>query len=325
MDYKWCVCDMDGTLLDSQGLISVKNEAALKKLQNQGVEIIIASGRTDLMMKQYINQLNIRGHVISCNGAIIKNIEKNKTVYRKTLDKESAKSLIEFFFRSNLNFLVYTDDVVYSNKSNLRAKYFDEINKTLPVDFRTPIEYFDLDSINVVGDKEIIKILLVEGGDNVRGSVISYLKRFLNISVVSSAKGLLDIWAPNVSKGSAVKILSEMVGINLEKVIAFGDNHNDVELFETVGMPIAMANALDELKLIAKFVTLSNDEDGIWYAIDKIFWNKCSINYKSTVMVLLRYLTLGKGILEIFFLIMYVDYDIIILNNRYDGEIDVCY
>ncbi len=42
-------------------------------------------------------------------------------------------------------------------------------------------------------------------------------------------------------------------------------------------------------------------------------------------MVLLRYLTLGKGILEIFFLIMYVDYDIIILNNRYDGEIDVCY
>jgi HAD superfamily hydrolase (TIGR01484 family) len=74
MEIKWCVCDMDGTLLDSKGLISAKNQEALKKLQDKGVEIIIASGRTDLMMKQYINQLNINGHIICCNGAIIKNI-----------------------------------------------------------------------------------------------------------------------------------------------------------------------------------------------------------------------------------------------------------
>lgn len=273
MNYKWCVCDMDGTLLNSKGLISAKNEAALKKLQSQGVEIIIASGRTDLMMKQYINQLNIRGLIICCNGAIVKNVENNEIIYSKTLDKEIAYYIIEFFFKNNLNFLVYTDDIVFSNKDNYRARHFEEINESLPVNHRTPIEYFDLASINIIGNREIIKILLVESDDNIRDFVINNLNHFNNMSVVSSAKGLLDIWASNISKGSAVKILSEMFGVNLEHVIAFGDNYNDIELLETVGMPIAMENAKEQLKSIAKFVTMTNDDDGIAYAIDNYILN----------------------------------------------------
>ena len=64
-----------------------------------------------------------------------------------------------------------------------------------------------------------------------------------------------------------------MVGMNLENVIAFGDNYNDVEMLEAVGMPIAMGNAMEQIKSIAKFVTLSNDDDGIWYAIDNYIMN----------------------------------------------------
>jgi Cof subfamily protein (haloacid dehalogenase superfamily) len=264
---------MDGTLLNSKGLISYKNEVALKKLQNKGVEIVIASGRTDLMMKQYINQLNLKGHIICCNGAIVKNIEKNKVIYSKTLDKETADYIIEFFLKSNFNFLIYTEDIVFSNKDNYRAKHFEDLNESMPVHLRTPIKYFDLDSINIIGNREIIKILLVESDDNIRDSVTNQLKQFSNISVVSSAKGLLDIWAANISKGSAIKVLSERFGVNLENVIAFGDNNNDVELFETVGMPIAMGNAVEQIKSIAKYVTQSNDDDGIAYAIDNFILN----------------------------------------------------
>lgn len=268
MKIKWCVCDMDGTLLNSKGFISVKNKTALKKLQDKGVEIIIASGRTELMMKQYISQLNIRGHVISCNGAIVKNIEKNEIIYNKMLDKETANYIVEFFFTNKFNFFVYTEDVVFSNKGNPRAKHFEKINKSLPVDQRTPIRYFDLDNMNIIDDRDVIKILLVENNENLRDLVLNHLKKFSNISVVSSAKGLLDIWASNVSKGSAIKVLSEKLGIDLKNVIAFGDNYNDIELFEAVGIPIAMENAVEQIKLIAKHTTLTNDNDGIAYAID---------------------------------------------------------
>lgn len=273
MSYKWCVCDMDGTLLNSKGLISAKNEAALKKLQSFGVEIIIASGRTDLMMKQYISQLNIKGHIICCNGAIVKNVDKNEIIYSKTLNREIADYIIEFFFKNNLNFLVYTYDVVFSNKNNYRAKHFEEINESLPSNQRTPIKYIDLESLNIIGNREIIKILLVENDENVRNYIANYLESKDSISVVSSANGLLDIWASNISKGSTIKILAEMFDVNLEHVIAFGDNYNDIELLKTVGMPIAMGNAKEELKSIAKFVTLSNDDDGIAYAIDNYILN----------------------------------------------------
>lgn len=268
MKIKWCVCDMDGTLLNSNGLISVKNEAALKKLQDKGVEIIIASGRTDLTMKQYINQLNISGHIICCNGAIIKNINRNEIVYSKMMDKETTNYIVEFFFKNNLDFLVYTEQVIFSNKGNPRAKYFEELNETLPADFRTPIRYFDLNSMNIIDNIDIIKILLVESDEKVSDFVSNHLKKFSDISVVSSAKGLLDIWASNISKGSAVKVLAEKLGVNLEHVIAFGDNYNDVELFEAVGIPIAMGNAVEQIKSVAKYITLTNDDDGIAYAID---------------------------------------------------------
>ncbi|HKM34168.1 MAG TPA: HAD family hydrolase [Lachnospiraceae bacterium] len=267
MQIKWCVCDLDGTLLNSEGFISDKNEVALKELQDKGVEIIIASGRTELMMKQYINQLNIC-YIIFCNGAIVKNIEKNEIIYSKMLDNETASDIIEFFFQNNLNFLVYTEDVVFSNKGNPRAKHFEEINKSLPVDQMTPIRYFDLCSMNTMENRDIIKILLVESDENIPDFVSHYLKRFTNISVLSSAKGLFDIWASNISKGSAVKVLSERLGIDLANVVAFGDHYNDVELLDVVGVPIAMENAVDELKSIAKFITLTNDDDGIAYAIN---------------------------------------------------------
>lgn len=273
MNYKWCVCDMDGTLLNSKGLISSRNVAALKKLQRYGVEIIIASGRTDLMMKQYIKQLNVSGLIICCNGAVVKNIDKNEIIYSKTLNKAIADYIIEFFFKNNLNFLLYTHDVVFSNKDNYRAKHFEEINESLPKNQRTPINYFDLDSLNIIGNREIIKILLVENDSNVRDYVANYLENIDNISVVSSANGLLDIWASNISKGSAVKILAEMFEVNLEQVIAFGDNYNDIELLKTAGMPIAMGNAKEQLKTIAKYVTLTNDDDGIAYAVDKYILN----------------------------------------------------
>lgn len=273
-----CVCDLDGTLLSSEGFISDKNVAALKMLQDHGVEVAIASGRTELMMKQYINQLHIN-HMIACNGAVVKNIYNNEIIYSKMLDREVANYIVEFFFQQNLNFLVYTKDSVFSNRGNQRAKYFDELNKSLPECERTPIVYFDAYSMEIIQNKDVIKILLVESSKNTCDYVSNHLKRFSNISVVSSAKGMLDIWASNVSKGSAVKVLSERLGVHLENVIAFGDNNNDIELLTAVGIPIAMENALDELKSIATYITLSNDDDGIAYAINHYLSADMTGNY----------------------------------------------
>ncbi|MBP1926525.1 Cof subfamily protein (haloacid dehalogenase superfamily) [Sedimentibacter acidaminivorans] len=271
MKCKWCVCDMDGTLLNSDGLISIENESALKKLQEMGIEVIIASGRTDLMMKSYIKQLELKGHIICCNGGLVKKIETDEVIYKKLIDKETAEKVIKYCFENAVNFLVYTIDMVYSNSENQRAKYYENLNSSLSQEFRIPIDYIEYAEIDKLLEKDIFKVLIIEKDDERKDSIARHFSDVTELAVVTSAKGLLDIMASGVSKGDAIKKLSEELKIDLKEVIAFGDNYNDLEMFEAVGFPVAMENAVEDIKAHSKFITRSNDESGVAYAIDNLF------------------------------------------------------
>lgn len=269
--YQWCICDMDGTLLDSQDTISEENETALKKLQQNGVEVIIASGRLDLMVKRYIYQLNLKGHVISCNGGLIRNIETGEIVYSKAMDKAAVKEIITYCIEKNVDYLLYTADLIYSTRDNPRAIRYEKMNNAMSENLRFPVEYIDDYPIKCLEDKDtdILKVLLICKNQSELDQLQGEFNQYNSLTVVSSAVGLLDIMATDTSKGKALQLLAERLNINLEHAIAFGDNHNDIDLLQSVGMPIAMENSVDQLKAVAKYITKSNDESGIGYAINK--------------------------------------------------------
>ena len=272
INYKWCVCDMDGTLLNSEGLISKENESALKELKENGIEVIIASGRTDLMMKRYIKQLNLKGYIICCNGGLIKNLKTEEILFSKAIDKNTVIEVLTYCFNNDINFLYYTLDMVFSNKNNPRAKKFENINKTLRRELRTPIGYIEQRELSSLEHTKVIKILIHNEGNKIK-ALEAYFSNFENLVVVSSYTGLLDIMAKDISKGNALKILSKKLDVDLSKVIAFGDNYNDLEMFKCVGMPIAVSNAVEDVKSIAKHITISNDESGVAYALNNFILN----------------------------------------------------
>jgi len=269
IDYKLCVCDMDGTLLDSKGLITQENETVLKKLQQMGLEIIIASGRVDLMVKSFIKQLNLRGHVISCNGGLIRNIETGEIIYSKIMDKAAVKEIIMYCLDYSIDFMIYTSDMVYSNKGNPKMQKFENLNKLLSADLQLPINGVDKSIIENIDDIKVLKVLLICHNDEETESLQKYFSKYDTLTAVSSARGLLDIMASDTSKGNALKILSEKTGVDLSKAIAFGDNYNDIEMLKCVGMPIAMGNSVEDVKSCAKYITKSNNESGVAYAINK--------------------------------------------------------
>lgn len=268
LKYKWCVCDMDGTLLNSDDVISKENEISLKKFNQMGVEVIIASGRVDLMLKPFIKQLDLTGYVISCNGGLIRNIETGEILYSKVMDKISVSETITYCLEYNIDFLIYTTDVVLSTQNNPRAAKFENLNKALPKNLQVPIKYIDNRIIDSINEINAIKILLVCSDHEQVEFLEKYFSNFDNLTALSSMRGLLDIMASNISKGKALKILSEKLDVDLNRVIAFGDNYNDIEMFQCVGMPIAMGNSVEELKLQAKYLTKFNNESGIAYAIN---------------------------------------------------------
>lgn len=273
--YKWCVCDMDGTLLNSQNVISERNEAALKKLQENGVEIIIASGRTDLMVKAYIRQLGLTGPVISSNGGLIRNAKTGEILYSKLIEKTAVREILSYCDKNNIDFLIYTFDRVYGNEGNPLMLKYEKRNENYPKDIKVPLEY--LNNMNEVVDNiDVLKILLVCGDHERILELEKYFSQNKKITAVSSALGLLDIMGRDISKGNALKTLSEKMNVNLNNVIAFGDNHNDMEMLKCVGMPIAVENAVENIKLQAKYITKSNNEDGIAYAINTFILNNNS-------------------------------------------------
>lgn len=268
MQYKWCVCDMDGTLLNSKDIITEENEAALKMLQKSGVEVIIASGRVDHMVKYYIKQLNLKGHVISCNGGLIRNINTGEIVYSKVMDKIAVKNILTYCFDYNMDFMIYTTDFVYTNKNNPRIIKYENLNKKLTEDLQLPVKYVDEAIIENINNIDVLKILLICNNNEQVDLLQKKFSEFDSLTAVSSASGLLDIMASNTSKGDALKVLAEKLKVKLADVIAFGDNYNDIEMLQCVGMPIAMENSVEELKAEARYITKSNDESGIAYAIN---------------------------------------------------------
>ncbi|WP_139356990.1 HAD family hydrolase, partial [Clostridium beijerinckii] len=127
-DIKLVISDLDGTLLSSDGTLSVENLKAIKELQNAGILFSIASGRHDEMCKTYINQCNINIPTISSNGALIRNPVNSKVIYKNILDMNSAIKVLDFCKDRNLDYMAYTLDNVYFTKESNRIKKFYRYN-----------------------------------------------------------------------------------------------------------------------------------------------------------------------------------------------------
>lgn len=272
-DYKWVICDLDGTLLNSDSTLSKKNTKAIADLMSNNINVILATGRIDTMAKIYIDKMKIKNPVISCNGGLIRDPVTSEILYIKLIDKDIVNEIIKFSLLNKLNFLIYTSDKVYYSENNPRTSIYYKQNERVREDLKIPLasfknEVFDTDNLDV------IKILIISENLDLIDRLEQHFKSYRELEVVSSAKGLLDIMSNGSTKGNALKILGKKINIDFEKAVAFGDNYNDISMLELVKLPITMENGEESIKKIAKFITLSNNEAGVAYAIyNKILTN----------------------------------------------------
>ncbi len=269
MKISCCVFDLDGTLLTSENVISEVDKATLRNLSREGVKIIIATGRSDLQIREYAHSLGVADPVITCNGGQIITITTGEVLHRKFLRAEDAKRIIDTANKEGIDYLFYTPEYVYHAYSSERVKFFMAYNETAEDRFKVPIreasQYPDTDAFS-----NIVKILIHD--DTAR--IPEFERRFNadnTLTIVSSGKNLIDIMPDNTTKGNGIKILAEKLGIPISEIAAFGDSLNDETMLRAAGFSVAMGNAEKEIKEICDFVTKTNDEHGITHAINYIF------------------------------------------------------
>lgn len=273
-NYRMIVTDMDGTVLGTDHKITKDNKIALKKAEDTGIKIVFATGRFHESAKVHIDFLEEKMPIISSNGSIIKNPITNEVLYCNSIDEDKCIRIMDTLDKYNLKYQIYTDEIILQ-------KYDTEEEKQMIIDFiktvfsdKTEI-IFKQDLRDDIKNKNILKFNVMElERMELMDTTRNELNKIEEIEITSSWGNNLEIMSEGSTKGKAIEFLANLLNINREEIIAFGDNYNDVSMIEFVGTGVAMGNAEEDVKNIANYVTDTNSESGVAKAIDKLVFEK---------------------------------------------------
>ncbi|MDH7484046.1 MAG: Cof-type HAD-IIB family hydrolase [Spirochaetales bacterium] len=251
--------DLDDTLLRADLSISETNKSALHRAEQVGIRIVLASGRNLVSMKRYADELLIhrRGDfLIGSNGAELLRASSGEVVERLHLPPELALRLAREIEKKGFFWQVYADGAIWCNRMNAWAQKDHELTGQ-PLHVIEDVErIFARPHIKIVvcGDPERIEMLYRELCSEYADS----------IEVVTSKPYFLEVLPPGVSKGTALARLAQRLSIDMDAVLAIGDARNDYEMIRMAGWGCAPANAAEEVRQIARYVSpCTNEEDAV--------------------------------------------------------------
>lgn len=256
MDKKIIFFDLDGTLLDQNKQIPNSARQAIQALKEKGHEVAIATGRAPFMFKKLRDELEIHTYVSFTGQYVVVN---NEVIYQKPFPKEMLKLLIDFS-SSNQHPLLYMghEDMKTSIEYH---PYIEESIATLKLDHSGPTynpAYFE--------ECNIYQLQLFCTKDE----ELPYATSFEQFRFIRWHPYSIDVLSAGESKAKGITFIMNKLGFTREQVYAFGDNLNDIEMLQSVGNGVAMGNAPDSVKKVAKHVTKDVNEDGIAYGLELV-------------------------------------------------------
>lgn len=270
--YKMLVMDMDGTLLTDDKRISDRNKKALKSAADRGVKIAISTGRIFASAKIYGEMIGVKTPIIASNGAYIREGDSDRIIHSRPLGEKNARDILGICQKYGLYCQLYTSDTIFTEKIIYSSANYDKWNRALPEDKRVKLKVVDKSSWDDVIDQNrgsILKALFTEPDAEKLMAVHEEISN-LNVEITNSAySSTFEVMDKGVTKGKAVEALAKYLNIDRQDVICMGDSENDISMVEYAGLGIAMENGSDEIKKASGFVTLSNEQDGVAYAIEK--------------------------------------------------------
>lgn len=269
--YRLLVTDMDGTLLASNGDLSEKNVAALRRLTQEGVQVAIATGRPSLALQPFVDKLGLSSlPVVVFNGALMARMQAGATAPSEvlfSLPLSPADVDAVFAIAEALNLCI---SYVLLDGSYCRARNDDHYKLLRKFEHLEGISQTLVDSFDGLAPP-LKLVLLAEDPDAVAAEARSRLPKELQTHVIS-AEMHVEFLNAAANKGTALPKLAELLGVTLEDTIAFGDGSNDLEMLRAAGYGVAMSNAKAITKDGADHVLeWSNDEDGVARFLDVLF------------------------------------------------------
>ncbi|MBD9158668.1 MAG: HAD family phosphatase [Clostridiales bacterium] len=290
--YKLIAIDLDGTLLNSYGVITENTKKIIKKVEEQGVNIILASGRPIDSIQAIANEIESKKYFIAGNGAIVYDIEKDEIIYENCLKKQKVLEIIKICEENSIGYSIYTEKEILTTALKYNVLYYHKENLKKPEDKKTKISIIQNMEEYIKNDNtsRYLKITVCDEDKIVFDSIIRKLRNLKDIEVLDvshMARKTIkqgteeiaveyyytEISRKNVDKWNAIEFLAKKLEIDSKDIMAIGDNINDKQMIENAGLGVAMGQSTPVITNVANEVTSSNNEEGVAKILQKHYRN----------------------------------------------------
>ena len=286
--YKLITIDLDGTLLNRYGEVTEYTKDIIKKTTNKGVLVVLASGRISESVLTIAKEIGADKYYISGNGSVLYDMQKDEILYENYLTKEKVLEIIELCDKNSIYYNIYTENAVLAKSLNYNVAFYNYENTKKSSDKKTDINIVE-DMYNYIKNSNLnkfLKITICDENKIVFSSILRKIKNISDIDVLEvshmSQKKIktgtkevevgyfyTEVSSKNVDKWFAIEKVMELENIRKEEVMALGDNNNDIVMIKNAGLGVAMGHSNEQVKKVADYITVDNNEDGVAKAIEQ--------------------------------------------------------
>ena len=282
--------DMDGTLLNSSGVISRYTADSIRRLQTCGIEFIVNTGRDYTSAKKELDAAGISCDMICCSGACTYDRYGNPSNIA-SLPKSTAKKILELFKKHGAYADIYTEQGKTSieDRECFLSYYHNEVFPSLKeenkVYYQTPgdfhkmasqVKFFESADSLLGTPVPVYKISTTFHDPKKTASLRQDIEAIGGLHIASTSPSNLEITHEKAQKGYALLQYARQKSIDPSEILAIGDSENDYSMLSlNLGSTVAMANAEPSIKRICRAETLSNDEDGVAVLMEGLVTERC--------------------------------------------------
>nr|WP_113864594.1 pyridoxal phosphatase [Brenneria salicis]NMN92164.1 hypothetical protein [Brenneria salicis ATCC 15712 = DSM 30166]RBP67498.1 hypothetical protein DES54_10110 [Brenneria salicis ATCC 15712 = DSM 30166]RLM32513.1 pyridoxal phosphatase [Brenneria salicis ATCC 15712 = DSM 30166] len=263
MIYRVIALDLDGTLLTQQKKILSESLTALALARQQGIKVLIVTGRHHSAIHPFYQALQLDTPAICCNGTYVYDYLTGKTSHANPLSVDQAKSVLNMLQTFDIHGLMYADDAMYYQYPTGHVTRTQAWASTLPA-LQRPAFQQVADLMRQTDESVAIwKFATSHANIPTLNDFAGAVETQLGLACEWSWQDQVDIAQTGNSKGKLLQQWLSEQGISMKEVVAFGDNFNDISMLEGAGLGVAMGNSADEIKARADLVIGDNEGPGI--------------------------------------------------------------
>lgn len=276
MPIKAIALDIDGTLTNDEKRITPRTREALIAAQERGVRVVLASGRPVQGLRALAGELDLARHhglLVAYNGAVVVDAATDDELFSQPLSVEEARAVVDHMRGFDvITWVNYGEELLVEDPFRCMIEHRGAPKNIIKYE-RDACDLIvrEVRDLRAAIDRPVEKVLTAGTDTYLQEHWRAMARPFADaLSCVFTADFYFEYMARDVHKGRALAGALPRIGIELAEVAAFGDAQNDLTMLTSAGTGVAMGNATDEVKAAADMVTLTNNEDGIAHALEKI-------------------------------------------------------